>query len=160
MLAMKNRRLLLSCLLWWLPPHAWLNAYLTVSDSSALNAMHCCPVLRMWASWTLLTYLFSISVVVTVLFLLKSIISICCCCCWVASVVSDSVRPHRRQPTRLPCPWDFPGKNAGVGCHFLLPVHESEKWKWSRSVVSDSLWPHGLSPPGSPVPGILQAGVL
>ena len=43
-----------------------------------------------------------------------------CCCCWVASVVSDSVRPHRRQPTRLRRPWDSPGKNAGVGCHFLL----------------------------------------
>ena len=38
----------------------------------------------------------------------------------VASVVSVSVRPHRRQPTRLPCPWDTPGKNTGVGCHFLL----------------------------------------
>ena len=44
----------------------------------------------------------------------------CCCCCWVASVVSDSVQPHRLQPTRLPCPWDSPGKNTGVGCHFLL----------------------------------------
>ena len=32
----------------------------------------------------------------------------------------DSVRPHRWQPTRLPCPWDSPGKNTGVGCHFLL----------------------------------------
>ena len=36
------------------------------------------------------------------------------------SVVSDSVRPHRRQPTRLPRPWDSPGKNTGVGCHALL----------------------------------------
>ena len=43
-----------------------------------------------------------------------------CCCCWVASVVSDCVRPHRRQPTRLPHPWDSPGKNTGVSCHFLL----------------------------------------
>ena len=43
-----------------------------------------------------------------------------CCCCWVASVVSDSVRPHRWQPIRLPRPWDSPGKNTGVGCHFLL----------------------------------------
>ena len=43
-----------------------------------------------------------------------------CCCCQVASVVSDSVRPHRWQPTRLPRPWDSPGKNSGVGCHFLL----------------------------------------
>ena len=44
----------------------------------------------------------------------------CCCCCCVTSVVSDSVRPHRWQPTTLPCPWDSPGKNTGVGCHFLL----------------------------------------
>ena len=34
--------------------------------------------------------------------------------------MSDSVRPHRGQPTRLPSPWDSPGKNTGVGCHFLL----------------------------------------
>ena len=38
----------------------------------------------------------------------------------VTSVMSDSVRPHRRQPTRLPRPWDSSGKNTGVGCHFLL----------------------------------------
>ena len=34
--------------------------------------------------------------------------------------MSDSVRPHRWQPTRLPRPWDSPGKNTGVGCHCLL----------------------------------------
>ena len=42
------------------------------------------------------------------------------------SVVSDSVRPHRRQPTRLPRPWDSPGKNTGVGCHFLLQCMKVE----------------------------------
>ena len=42
------------------------------------------------------------------------------CCCCITSVVSDSVRPQRQQPTRLPRPWDPPGKNTGVGCHFLL----------------------------------------
>ena len=35
-----------------------------------------------------------------------------------SSVMSDSVRPHRWQPTRLCHPWDSPGKNTGVGCHF------------------------------------------
>ena len=48
---------------------------------------------------------------------------VCMCvyaCCQVASVVSDSVRPHGLQPTRLLRPWDSPGKNTGVGCHFLL----------------------------------------
>ena len=44
----------------------------------------------------------------------------CCCCSSVASVVSDSLQPRRRQPTRLPHPWDSPGKNPGLGCHFLL----------------------------------------
>ena len=45
--------------------------------------------------------------------------------------MSDSVQPHRQQPTRLPHPWDSPGKNTGVGCHFLLQCmkvkEESEK---------------------------------
>ena len=44
----------------------------------------------------------------------------CCCCCYIASVVSDSVRPYRRQPTRLCRPGASPGKNTGVACHFLL----------------------------------------
>ena len=43
-----------------------------------------------------------------------------CCCCLVTSVVFDSVRPKRWQPTRLLHPWDSPGKNTGVGCHCLL----------------------------------------
>ena len=54
------------------------------------------------------------------------------------SIMSDSVWPHELQPTRLLCPWDSPGKNTGVGCHFLLKMHETEKSKWSPSVVSDS----------------------
>ena len=41
-------------------------------------------------------------------------------CCYCRSVVSDSSRPHGLQPTRLLYPWDSPGKNTGVGCHFLL----------------------------------------
>ena len=45
------------------------------------------------------------------------------------SVVSNSLRPHGFQHARLPCPWDPPGKNTGVGCHFLLqgifPTQES-----------------------------------
>jgi len=43
--------------------------------------------------------------------------------------VSDSVRPHRWQPTRLPHPWDSPGKNTGVGCHFLLQCMKVKKVK-------------------------------
>ena len=42
------------------------------------------------------------------------------CCCLVASVMSNSFRTHGLQSTRLLCPWDSPGKNNRVGCHFLL----------------------------------------
>ena len=45
----------------------------------------------------------------------------------VASVVSNSVRPYRRKPTRLPCPWDSPGKNTGVGYHFFLQCMKGKR---------------------------------
>ena len=53
--------------------------------------------------------------------------------------------PHRRQPTRLPRPWDSPGKNTGVGCHFLL---QCMKVKSEREVAQScpTLRPHGLQP--------------
>ena len=72
----------------------------------------------------------------------------------------DSVRPHRRQPTRLPCPWDSPGKNTGVGCHFLLQcmkVKRKSEVAQSCLTLSD---PMDCSPPGSSVHGIFQARVL
>ena len=48
-------------------------------------------------------------------------VCVCVCVCVQAqSVVSNSSQPHGLQPTRLLCPWDFPGKHTGVGCHFLL----------------------------------------
>ena len=84
----------------------------------------------------------------------------CCCCCYVASVVSDSVRPHRGQPTRLLCPWDSPGKNTGVGCHFLLQCMKEK----SESDVAQSCPtlsdPMDWSLPGSSIHGIFQARVL
>ena len=84
----------------------------------------------------------------------------CCWGCQVASVVSDSVRPHRRQPTRLRCPWDSPGKNTGVGCHCLLQCmkgkSESEDTQ-SGPTLHDSM---DCSPPGSSIHGIFQARVL
>ena len=58
----------------------------------------------------------------------------CCCCCEVASVVSNSVWPHRRQPTRLRRPGDSPGKNTGVGCYFLLQCRKVK----SESEVAQS----------------------
>ena len=85
---------------------------------------------------------------------------ICCFCCYVTSVVSDSVWPHRRQPARLPHPWDSPGKNTGVGCHFLL---QCMKVKSEREVAQSCPTlrdPMGCSPPGSSVHGIFQARVL
>ena len=81
----------------------------------------------------------------------------CCCCCQVASVVSNSIRPHRRQPTRLPGPWDSPGKNTGVVCHFLL---QCMKMKSESEVAQSCLTlsdPMGCSPPGSSIHGVFQA---
>ena len=74
--------------------------------------------------------------------------------------MSDSVRPHRRQPTRLPCSWDSPGKNTGVGCHFLLQctkVKSESKVAQSCPTLSD---PMDCSLPGSCIHGIFQARVL
>ena len=74
--------------------------------------------------------------------------------------MSDSVRPHRRQPTRFPCPWDSPGKNTGVACHFLLQcmnVKSESEVAQSCPTLSN---PMDYSPPGSSVHGICQARVL
>ena len=81
-------------------------------------------------------------------------------CCQVASVVSDSVRPHRRQPTRLPRPWNSPGKNTGVSCHFLL---QCMKVKSEREVTQSCLTlsdPMDCSLPGSSIHGLFRATVL
>ena len=74
--------------------------------------------------------------------------------------MSDSVRPHRQQPTRLLHPWDSPGKNTGVGCHFLLQcmeVKSESQIAQSCPTLSD---PTDCSLPGSSVHGIFQARVL
>ena len=74
--------------------------------------------------------------------------------------MSDSVRPHRWQPTRLPGPWASPGKNTGVGCHFLLQcmkVKSESEVAQSYPTLSD---PVDCSLPGSSVHGIFQARVL
>ena len=84
----------------------------------------------------------------------------CCCCCWVASVVSDSVRPHRRQPTRLPRPWDSPGKNTGVGCHFLLQCIKVKSESEVAQLYPTLSDPMDCSLPGSSIHGIFQARVL
>ena len=74
--------------------------------------------------------------------------------------MSDPVRPHRWQPTRLPRPGDSPGKNTGVGCHFLLQcmkVKSESEVAQSCPTLSD---PMDWSPPGSSIHGIFQARVL
>ena len=74
--------------------------------------------------------------------------------------MSDSVQPHRWPPTRLLCPWDSPGKNTGVGCHFLLQCMKLK----SESEVTQSCPtlpdPMDCSLPGFSIHGIFQARVL
>ena len=71
-----------------------------------------------------------------------------------------TLQPHRWKPTRLPRPWDSPGKNTGVGCHFLLQCMKVK----SESDVAQSCPtlrdPMDCSPPGSSIHGIFQARVL
>ena len=74
--------------------------------------------------------------------------------------MSNSVRPQRWQPTRLPRPWDSPGKNPGVGCHCLLHCVKVK----SESEITQSCPTHSdpmdCSLPGSSIHGIFQARVL
>ena len=74
--------------------------------------------------------------------------------------MSNSVRPHRWQPTRLPRPWDSSGKNIGMSCHFLLQfrkVKSESEVTQPCPTLCDAI---DGSPPGSTVPGILQARTL
>ena len=71
-----------------------------------------------------------------------------------------TVRPHRRKATGLPRSWDSPGKNTGVGCHFLLQcmkVKSESEFSQSSPALRD---PMDCSLPGSAVHGIFQARVL
>jgi len=72
--------------------------------------------------------------------------------------MSDSVRPDRWQSTRLPHPWDSPGKNTGVGCHFLLQGMKVKVKLLSKCPTLRD--PMDCSPQGSSVHGIFQARVL
>ena len=105
------------------------------------------------------------------------------CVCVSCSVVSDSLPLHRLGPASLPHPWEFPGKNTGVGCHSLLQgIFPNPGIKpWSPALQADSLlseplgktshvggqvilgryttttkqWPLCRDFPGGPVVGIL-----
>ena len=84
--------------------------------------------------------------------------NVCCCC--VASIVSDSVRPQKTAAHQAPRPWDYLGKNTGVGCYFLLQcmkVKSESEVTQSCPTLSD---PMDCSLPGSSIHRIFQARVL
>ena len=70
------------------------------------------------------------------------------------------VRPHRGQSTRLPRPWDSPGKNTGVGCHFLLQCMKVKSESKVAQLCPTLCNPMDCSLPGSSIHGIFQAKVL
>ena len=74
--------------------------------------------------------------------------------------MSDSVQPHRWQPTKLPHPWDSQGKNTGVGCHFLLQCMKVKSESEVTQLCSTLSDPMDCSLPGSSIHGIFQARVL
>ena len=74
--------------------------------------------------------------------------------------MSDSVQPHRQQPTRVQRPWDSPGKNTGVGCHFLLQCMKVKSESEAAQSCQTLRDPMDCSLSGSSVHGIFQARVL
>ena len=74
--------------------------------------------------------------------------------------MSNSVRPHRWQPARLPHPWDSPGKNTGVGCHFLLQCMKVKRESEVAQLCLTLCDPVDCSPPVPSMHGIFQARVL
>ena len=74
--------------------------------------------------------------------------------------MSNSVRPHGQQPTRLPRPWDSPGENTGVGCHFLLQCMKVKSESEVAQLCQTLRDPMDCSLPGYSAHGIFQARVL
>ena len=74
--------------------------------------------------------------------------------------MSDSARPHRRQPTSLLRPWDSPGKNTGVGCHLLLQCMKVKRESEVAQLCLTLSDPMDCSLPGPSIHGIFQARVL
>ena len=74
--------------------------------------------------------------------------------------MSNSVRPHRQQPTRLPGPQDSPDKNTGMGCHFLLQCMKVKSEREVTQPYPTLIDPMDYSLPGSSIHGIFQARVL
>ena len=88
------------------------------------------------------------------------------CDCTVAAAAAKSLQyvwlcaTHRRQPTRLPRPWDSPGKNTGVGCHFLLQCMKVKREIEVAQSCPTLRDPMECSLPGSSIHGSFQARVL
>ena len=88
--------------------------------------------------------------------------------CWYINVAAaakslqlcPTLRSHRWQPTRLPSPWDSPGKNTGVGCHSLLQCMKVQSESEVAQLCPTLSDPMDGSPPGSSIHGIFQARVL
>ena len=162
-----------SCACWPSACLLWVNVYLSLGPTvlTKLFIFDNWAVWAVWKFWKLircqLHCLLIFSPIMEILFsfclcfpLLCKSFSVCCCCCQVASVVLDSVQPHRWQPTRLPRPWDSPGKNTGVGCHFLLQCMKVKSEREVAQLFPTLSDPMDCSPSGSSIHGIFQARVL
>ena len=93
-------------------------------------------------------------------FIIKNAISVVVAATAKSLQLCPTLWPHRQQPTRLPRPWDYPGKNTGVGCHFLLQCRKVKSESEIAQLCPTLSYPMDCSPPGSSVHGIFQARVL
>ena len=73
------------------------------------------------------------------------------CCCLIAQSRPTLLQPHGLGPTKLLCPWDFPGKNMEVGCHFLLQGYLSNPGMGPEPPALEG-WFFTTEPPEKPTP--------
>ena len=103
------------------------NIYIYVKKKECLGLVS----IRSWLKKSFLAF----DLVYIYVVICDSALWVCVYTCMLYSVMSDSLWPHRLWPTRLLCPWDFPGKNTGVGCHFLLQgIFLTKGWTHTSSV--------------------------
>ena len=84
----------------------------------------------------------------------NKVFQFCCSCCSVVKLCLTLLRPHGVYPARLLCPWDFPGKNTGVGYQFLLQGSSQPRDGTRVSYLADRVFT--IEPPGKPTNKVAQ----
>ena len=93
---------------------------LTTNYQNLISQLHQSKITRSVYHTVVLSTLYVLAHIIPATNILSRYYYSCAVLCSAVSVLPDSLQPYGLKPTRLPCPWDYPSKNTGVGCHFLL----------------------------------------